>query len=300
MRIAYLILAHKDPIFIERLTNRLVQETDNHCFIHVDAKTKAFDGIMNESPNIHWITNRIPVYWGGYNIIEATLSLLNKAAQANFDRYMILQGADYPLFSNTYIDRFFHDNSDVEFINAVDETVGSRREWYRYIPKNYLDKPNVIKRLKNRLNADYWRSNLPKPRIDCTIEFDGLKHHIFRGWAHFALTHESVKYVLEFSRNHSDYNDRFRHVYAPDESYFHTIIYNSKFVDNTPNKGAILKKDRSLENLLNLTYCEYPSAVREFKSKDDYEYLKHTDYLFFRKASSESKDLLDWIDEHGE
>ena len=75
---------------------------------------------------------------------------------------MILQGADYPLFSNAYIDRFFDDNSDVEFINAIDETEGSRREWYRYIPKNYLDKPNLIKRIKNRLNAEYWRSNIPK------------------------------------------------------------------------------------------------------------------------------------------
>ena len=134
----------------------------------------------------------------------------------------------------------------------------------------------------------------------CTIEYDGRKHHIFRGWAHFALTHEAVKYVLDFSRIHPKFNEKFRSVYAPDESYFHTIIYNSKFVDNTPHKGPISEEERNLKNLLNLTYFEYPAAVREFKSKDEYEYLKQTGYLYFRKVSSASAELLDCIDEHCE
>ena len=55
-----------------------------------------------------------------------------------------------------------------------------------------------------------------------------------------------------------------------------------------------------MEDFENLTYFEYPVYVTLFKEKKDWEKLKRSGFLFFRKASSESKELLDFIDEeHG-
>jgi len=50
---------------------------------------------------------------------------------------------------------------------------------------------------------------------------------------------------------------------------------------------------------LNLTYFEYPDAVRVFSDAKDLDYLMSTGCLYFRKASLRGN-LLDRIDEvHG-
>ena len=300
MRIAYLLLAHRDIPFIKRVSEKLTAETRNECFIHFDAKSNEKVEISAGSNRIHWLEERYPVYWGGYSVILATLALFKEAVSKGFDRYMIFHGADYPLYNNHYINHFFEDHNEVEFINAIDESNGNKREWFRYIPKNYLDKPNLIKRIHNRMNVEYFRSSLPKLCRTCGVTYGGTHHHIYRGWGHFAVTHELARYILDFSNRYPEYNDFFKHVYAPDESYFHTIVYNSEWVKKTQNGGPIPEKERCLKNLLNLTYFEYPSSVRIFKYKEEYELLKKTGYLFFRKVGSESKELLDYIDQVSE
>ncbi len=47
----------------------------------------------------------------------------------------------------------------------------------------------------------------------------------------------------------------------------------------------------------NLTYFEYPADVTLFTEKKDWPKLRDSGFLFFRKASSQSKELLDFIDE---
>ena len=75
MRIAYLVLIHKDPGFIARLCKRLTHHTENHVFVHVDAKVDSapFKHSVEETTateQIHFVKS-IPVYWG-----DITLSKL--------------------------------------------------------------------------------------------------------------------------------------------------------------------------------------------------------------------------------
>ena len=49
-------------------------------------------------------------------------------------------------------------------------------------------------------------------------------------------------------------------------------------------------------NFENLTYFEYPKTVTFFTSKNEWPKLRDSGFLFFRKASSESVELLDFID----
>lgn len=63
----------------------------------------------------------------------------------------------------------------------------------------------------------------------------------------------------------------------------------------TPDGKAITRPH--LTNFENLTYFEYPTEVTLFKEKKDWPKLRDSGFLFFRKVSSESKELLDYIDE---
>lgn len=96
MRIAYLILCHTDPDHIKRLTDKITDRTGDEAFVHVDGKcdVRPFAQALQENPHVH-LTPRVPVYWGGYSAIEATILLFRTAlahAGPPFDRFVILQG----------------------------------------------------------------------------------------------------------------------------------------------------------------------------------------------------------------
>ena len=101
--------------------------------------------------------------------------------------------------------------------------------------------------------------------------------------------------MVGFHDSHLEYNDYFRSVYASDESYFHTIFWNSHFSATNIVPQAFKHWEHDL--LLNNTYFEYPDVVREWRKAEEYTELLKTGKLFFRKVNSVmSKELLDTID----
>lgn len=239
--------------------------------------------------------NREFRYSGGYNAVEATIQLLKEAIKGNFDYYILLQGKGYPICSNEEIEKFLLKNEGLEFLRGVCETDAERKYWHKYCLKYYMDNPNFLKKIKNRLNALLWNKFMQiskKPQI----LIEGNIWKIYKGSALFGLTGEAACYIINFHDTHIGFNRFFKHVYAPDESYFCTIIFNTKFRDKTYYGGPNLAEERGLEQLRNLTYFEYPKDIRVFKNKEDYQLLKNTGYLFFRKADSSSGALLDEID----
>lgn len=299
IKIAYLILCHKDPKFVQRTALKLTAGTENHVFIHVDKKTplEPFSAPLMDAEKIHFLSNRLPVYWAGYNSIQATVALLRAASDIlQFDRYVLLQGADYPIRSNKEIEHFFAIHPDTEFIKAVSETKASNNsDKYKYVLKHYMDAPGFWAHIVNALTrriSKYWPFSLPAPRI----RIDGKKCEIYRGWAQIALTDQAVRYILDFYGTHPKYNSFFKKVFAADESYFHTIIYNSPFRAKTLDGHPLPESSRTIHGMLNLTYFEYPYFVRIYTKKEEFKLLYDSGFLYFRKAGSESKELLDYID----
>ena len=90
MKIAYLILCHDDPIFIRRVSIKLTEKTENHVFIHVDAKQSIheFAEQLERVENVHLLKSRVPVFWGGMNSIRATIKLFEASCMREemFDR----------------------------------------------------------------------------------------------------------------------------------------------------------------------------------------------------------------------
>ena len=93
------------------------------------------------------------------------------------------------------------------------------------------------------------------------------KMDVYQGCAQFGVTGGLAAYIVQFHDENKGFNRYFRTMYAPDEAYFHTIVYKSPFVQSTL-----------------------------FTQKEDWPKLRDSGFLFFRKASSESGELLDYID----
>lgn len=298
MRIAYIVLAHTDPGHIGRLARKLTADTNDAVFIHVDLKTEQrhFASHVSGSERTHFVQERVAVYWAGFNSIKATVNAFEQALHSgDFDRFVILQGLDYPIRSSREIHEFFDAHPKTEFIRAVDETAtGGPRDLHKYCLYWRKDLPRKLGRVVNAPNVLLLRSGFIPRFKPPWVEIDGRRASIYPGWAHFALTREAAGYVTEFFRSHPGFNRFFRHVYAADESYFHTIIHNSSF---SPNVREPRPESREVGELLNVTYFEYPPhGVREYREMEEYQLLRDSGMLFFRKVTSKGLRLLDHID----
>lgn len=301
MKIAYLILCHTDPMHIRRLTEKITHGTDDEVYIHVDRKydIAPFQDTLGHLPRVHLIENRVAVNWGGYSSINATINLI-KAANigGGYDRVVILQGLEYPIRTNSKIHEFFEKNADKEFIRAQNISESANpKERHKYSLYWSLDNKNIWAKLIRRINMKLFlgRGVIPAFKKDYVLDNAGRRLQIYQGCAQFSVTRELAKYIEEFHDQNPMFNRYFKSMYAPDEAYFHTIVYNSPFVKKTTDGKAVA--EAHLTELENLTYFEYPKLVTLFTKKEDWPRLRDSGYLFFRKASSESKELLDYIDE---
>ena len=301
MRIAYLILCHTDPKHIGRLARKITMNTENKAFIHVDAKQeiKPYLDELSNVKTVSFLTKRIKINWGGWSSVKATIELLREALKDGpFERFILLQGLEYPIKSNEEIADFLEKNIDKEFIKAQNISYTTNyKESHKYRLYWCLDNnASFLTKIIHKLNHELFLRTkwIPNFKKNYVLDITGRKMDIYQGCAQFGITREAAEYIVKFHDNNLRVNQYFQSVFAPDESYFHTIIYNSEFIKKTQDGRAVTREN--LTDYKNLTYFEYPIYVTLFKKKEDWPKLRDSGYLFFRKASSESKELLDYID----
>ena len=121
MKIAYLISVYKDAKQFGRMINAL-QGADTHFFVHVDAKVeqRSFEVVVPEEVrgHVHFTQKRYWVQWGGFNQVKYQKEMLTEALSSgiSFDRFFILTGQDYPLWSNKEIEKELTDNPTKEYL----------------------------------------------------------------------------------------------------------------------------------------------------------------------------------------
>ena len=77
----YLILSHQP---LPHIAAHAARHPQAHYYIHHDAQSPRLTGSLTTLPNVHLISHRIRINWGGFTMIEATLALI-QAALANPD-----------------------------------------------------------------------------------------------------------------------------------------------------------------------------------------------------------------------
>jgi hypothetical protein len=297
MKFAYLILCHTDPEHVARLARKLARD-DDECgvFIHVDAKSDIYEtvvGLTANTENVHVLTHRIPVYWAGFSAIDATYLLLHRSYDLGYDRFILLQGAEYPLASAKEIATFFAENPETEFIRAI-ETTNSPYDFIRLKPRVrcFRDRVNLTKKVLNHVFR-----NLPLFRLPGRVTMtDGSVWPIYWGSAQFAVTRQLVRVFLRHEHD-AVLRKYFGATHASDETWFQTMALNSDLRYRTPDGGPMIAFEGiDLVDILNLTYFEYPTAVTVFDERD-FERLESLPHLFIRKVTTaKSTKLLDHID----
>src|SRR4028119_1678756 len=261
MKVAHLILAHKNPAQLERLINAL-EHPHFHFYIHIDKKSDAlpFDYLFLKK-NVFCIRNRAKIYWAGWGTIQATINGFKEILPLDYRYINVISAQDFPLKPAAEIYNYLKKREGTEFITCEsieDEWSSAATRITRYSLINWRI-PGKF-RLEKILNRFTPLRKFP---------FD---HKVVGRANWFTLSSEAVRYCLNFIKLHPKLTRFYKYSWGADEFIFSTILYNSPFKDRIEN---------------NLVYVDWlsPESMGHPKilGTDDFEALKATDKLFARK-----------------
>src|SRR4051794_30137164 len=91
-RVAFLVMAHSEPMLLSRLVKRL-QSPQTSVYVHVDRRTRLgpFKNALKKQgvSNVHWV-RRVRSPWGTFGQVRASLSLLEHAMTQEKDATMFV------------------------------------------------------------------------------------------------------------------------------------------------------------------------------------------------------------------
>lgn len=220
MKIAYIILSHKNPAQLVRLISKL-QNGNTSFFIHIDKKTdnRIYGQIVSRfdsTSNVYFL-KRYKCFWGNFNIVKATIEGIKRVVKTGirFDYTMLISGQDYLIKSTKQIEEFLQRNEGKEFIDFF--SLNSSNKW------NGQDYDGL-----NRTR--YWHFRFRNKHFYLPIkrQFSRGFHQAYGGSQWWCLSRECIEYINDFISQNHEFVNYFKHTSIPDETFFQTIVLKSE------------------------------------------------------------------------
>jgi len=284
MKIAYLITAYNNYEHLNRLLLSLDDE-NVHFYIHIDMKSPMPSTVSCEE-KVTFI-DRIKVFWGGWSHQAAINSLIEAAYSSKADYYILISGSDYPIRPKSFLYKKLA--SGKEFINIMSGFHASKPEWrIKYFHFDWIDRKR-----KNPKTLFFYALELMQRKLKIIAKRKYPFTRVYFGSTWWALSHGCLEYVIKFIHDNPKFTNFYKTSFCPEESYIHTIIGNSPYLDKC---------------IGNLTYADWtenksgPAIIGKqhlsiFKMQSEFEsmYGKYTPF-FARKFNDLSKDVVKAID----
>ncbi len=280
MRIANLIIGHKNPTQLLRLVDRL-QHPSFDVYIHIDKKVdlREFEKLENIR-NVFFIKNRVKVNWGGNSTSTAIVKSMNEILEGGISYAFInlLSAQDYPLKTSEHIFEFFKRNSGRNFISY---DVSLESEWWKQATARYeryhltdwsFPGKYLLQKVINIIT--------PKRKFPGDMKLYGSQKSTW-----WSITGECARYVTKEALANEKLNSFLKYCWGTDEFLVATLIMNSPFRTQVENN--------------NLRYIDWSegNANPKILTKGDSCELKKSEMLFARKFDINIDwEILDEID----
>ena len=302
----YLILAHKNPLQLSRMIERL-DDGASKFFIHLDAKTpiEPFAACL-EGGHIRFIEPRERCVWGDFSIVRATIHLM-EAASKEQGVFILMSGQDYPIQSQGYINAFLESNKEFDFIEIEPleekwkpKMVKDKLEHYHilhseerghsncYAPFAHCSVFQKLRTLMHLLKGRLSRKNfkllcsLPKRVAPFERQYAGSQFWAFSERTFYAVLH----YIHEHKAALEEY---YKYTSSPDEIYFHSVLMH------------LVAKDSTIKLKDPITYVNYFRKNNVFVSEDFDKLTSEKGKLFARKFDTDIDiEILNKLDSYQE
>ena len=302
----YLILAHKNPLQLSRMIERL-DDGASKFFIHLDAKTpiEPFAACL-EGGHIRFIEPRERCVWGDFSIVRATIHLM-EAASKEQGVFILMSGQDYPIQSQGYINAFLVSNKEFDFIEIEPleekwkpKMVKDKLEHYHILHSEERGHSNcyapfrhcsvfqkvrtLMHLLKGRLSMKNFKllCSLPKRIAPFERQYAGSQFWAFSERTFYAVLH----YIREHKATLEEY---YKYTSSPDEIYFHSVLMD------------LVAKDSTIKLKEQITYVNYFRKNNVFITEDFDKLTSAKGKLFARKFDTDIDiEILNKLDSYQE
>lgn len=302
----YLILAHKNPLQLGRMIERL-DDGASKFFIHLDAKTpiEPFAACL-EGGHIRFIEPRERCVWGDFSIVRATIHLM-EAASKEQGVFILMSGQDYPIQSQGYINAFLESNKGFDFIEIEPleekwkpKMVKDKLEHYHilhseerghsncYAPFRHCSVFQKVRTLMHLLKGRLSRKNfrllcsLPKRVAPFERQYAGSQFWAFSERTFYAVLH----YIREHKAALEEY---YKYTSSPDEIYFHSVLMH------------LVAKDSTIKLKEQITYVNYFRKNNVFITEDFDKLTSAKGKIFARKFDTDIDiEILNKLDSYQE
>lgn len=219
MRLAHLIICHTKPEQVKRLIIAL-QHPDADVYVHVDKRVSVTPFLpLGELPNVYLVQERVRVYWGGFSVVQATVSGFRQILKSGikYDYINLLSGQSYPLKPPSAIHKFLADNPGKLFMNIFPEW-GKSAEHEHRLKQYYFAAINI----RGKYTAERIARMIKPRRFPAGFVPIGRSQ-----W--FTIPTECAAYIVEFMEENKKIVRLFKYMWAPDELIFQSILYNSHY-----------------------------------------------------------------------
>ncbi|MGZ8558334.1 MAG: beta-1,6-N-acetylglucosaminyltransferase [Chitinophagaceae bacterium] len=260
MRIAHLILTHKNPGQLNMLV-KVLDHPSCTCFIHIDNKTPIEPFLfIGKQERVYFIRKRIPVYWAGYGTIQATINGFQEILPLGYDYVNVISGQDFPLKNAEEIYSYIKNRKGTEFITCQ-SIEGEWKQAAARVRKYHL----INWRIPGRFRLEKVINWLLPTR---KFPFD---HKIVGRANWFTLSKEAILFCLDFLNQHPELVRYYKLCWGADEFIFSTILYNSHF------------NEKIVDNLVYVDWTGRADGHPRILGMEDLPKLKTTEKLFARK-----------------
>ncbi|WP_432020991.1 beta-1,6-N-acetylglucosaminyltransferase [Streptomyces sp. 1222.5] len=284
----FAILAHTEPELLARLIGRL---SPFPVVIHIDAGAQATK--FREAPGASYVQERVGVRWGGFSLVRATAALYRSALRlaGPNDHIVLLSGQCYPTrpveeFAEYLTSAPFRQHCKAaeltESTSAADRVL--KRWYFDAIPAgpgaSYI--PRAL--LRRGMSAI-----TPRRRMSM---FGDIRPVAGSQWT--ALTADCVADLLAMAKDRR-WETLYRSTLAPDEMFFHTLLWNSDWRHELESTELRPWKDNLTSDFTNFHYVD--RHLKGIRSIADLSAIENSGMFFTRKVELlRSKELLDALD----
>ncbi|MBS1745481.1 MAG: glycosyl transferase [Bacteroidetes bacterium] len=266
MKIAHLILAHKNPGQLQMLLEALDHPAFDF-YIHIDKKSDAgaFEYLVDNKRKF-FVKKRASIYWAGWGTIQATINGFEEILPLNQYEYInVISAQDFPMKPAVEIYNFIYNRKGTEFITC------EGLDTWKVEPR--IRKYHLINwRIPGKYRlGDFVTKVLPARRFPFPVMVGRAN------W--FTLTTKAAQFCLDYLKQHPAVIRYFKYCWGADEFIFSSILYNNGFRNNIE------------DNLFFVKWIE-GKGHPEILTIDDYDTMIQSGKLFARKFDIQTDELI--------
>src|SRR6476661_1904253 len=273
--VVFLVLSHRAPRQVERLTERLSDTRSAITVIHHDAKSTELPSLP-AGARAMLVPDPLSIAWGTISLTRPIGHCLRwiRDEVPDFSWIVVISAEDYPVMHPAAIEAE---------LDALEADASMRWEFVPPFPRRRnTDWQRGTSRRYNRRFFPGTHRPSPVPRLAHIVDGVGT----FAGTTWWQMRRRAVDVVLADTPLNALLERKFEHLFVPDEAYFQTVLMNAPIglrIDNRDRRFIRFEKTGG-------------SAHPERLTIADADAILASDAFFVRKVGPESESLLDRLD----